>query len=215
MGKSISIKRLADDTDPSGSRWAAVRQLCCRAANDGAGIAAGRWPLFGEIWIEPYRKLLPNWSYVALLDERVIGYLTGCPDTASFARREFVRCTLPLLRQIVIGCFRGDSYGQRFARQQLGLEKSVARCFPMPVRRQIAAAFPAHLHMNVDSDYRHSGVGTRLLTHYVDDLRRVRIPGVHLFCGGTPVPFYTRVGFCELAVTQVRGHDVHAMTLSL
>ena len=215
MDKSISIKRLSADSDSSGLQWAAVRELCCRAANNDAGIAAERWPLFGEIWIEPYRKLLSDWSYVALFDARVVGYLTGCPDTASFARRQFVRCTLPLLRQIFFGRFRGDSYGQRFARQQLGLEKSAARCFPRPVRRQIAAAFPAHLHMNVASEYRHGGVGTRLLMHYVDDLRRLRIPGVHLYCGGVPVPFYTHLGFCELAVTRVRGHDVHAMALSL
>ena len=215
MDKSLLIQRLSAHTDPSGARWAAIRELCCRAANDGAGIASERWSLFGEIWIEPYRKLLPDWSYAALLEERIIGYLTGCPDSASFARRQFVRCTLPLLRQVVFGRFRGDSYGQRFARQQLGLEKSVGRCFPRAVRRQLAAAFPAHLHMNVDSDYRNAGVGTRLLTHYVDDLRRARIPGVHLYCGGVPVPFYTRAGFCELAVTRVRGHDVHAMTLSL
>ena len=215
MDKSITIKRLSADTDPRGSQWAAVRELCCRAASDGAAIAAGRWPLFGEIWIEPYRELLSDWTYVALLEERVVGYLTGCPDTASFARRQFVHCTLPLLRQIVFGRFRGDSYGKRFARQQLGLEKSAVRCFPRPVRRQIAAAFPAHLHMNVDADYRHAGVGTRLMMHYVDDLRRVRIPGVHLYCGGVPVPFYTRLGFCELAVIRVRGHAVHAMGLSL
>jgi GNAT superfamily N-acetyltransferase len=215
MVESISIKRLSADTDPSGSQWAAVRELCCRTANDGAAIAAERWPLFGEIWIEPYRQLLPDWTYVAVVEGRVVGYLTGCPDTATFARRQFVRCTMPLLPHIVFGRFRGDSYGKRFARQQLGLEKSVERRFPLPARRQIAAAFPAHLHMNVDADYRHGGVGTRLMMQYVDDLQRVQIPGVHLFCGGVPVPFYTRMGFCELAVTPVRGQNVHAMGLSL
>jgi hypothetical protein len=46
-------------------------------------------------------------------------------------------------------------------------------------------------------------------------LRRVRIAGVHLFCGGVAVPFYTRMGFCGLAAAPVRGHDVHAMGLSL
>jgi len=67
MVESISIKRLSADTDSSGSQWAAVRELCCRTANDGAAIAAERWPLFSEIWIEPYRELLPNWTYVAIV----------------------------------------------------------------------------------------------------------------------------------------------------
>ena len=86
MDKSISIKRLSADSDSSGSQWAAVRELCCRAANNGAGIAAERWPLFGEIWIEPYRKLLSDWSYVALferesgrLSDRLPRYRELCP----------------------------------------------------------------------------------------------------------------------------------------
>lgn len=69
--------------------------------------------------------------------------------------------------------------------------------------------------MNVDSDHRRDGIGTRLIARYVDDLRRARIAGVHLFCGGVPVPFYTRMGFCDLAATPVRGHNVHAMGLRL
>ena len=69
--------------------------------------------------------------------------------------------------------------------------------------------------MNVDAGYRRSAIGTRLIERFVDDLRQQQIPGVHLLCGGGPVPFYTRMGFCELAATSVRGHHVHAMGLSL
>lgn len=195
--------------------WPAVSELCCRTGNDGAPIPAERWELFGKIWIEPYRLLAPVWTYVALADGAVIGYLTGCPDSTRFARGYFMRCALPLIGQTFFGRFRHDSFGRRFARQVLWLERSALRCFPWSVRRALPRLYPAHLHMNVDAAYRRSGVGTRLLQRYCEDLRRAGIPAVHLFCGAAPVLFYQRNGFQELATVSVRGHPVHAMALEL
>jgi GNAT superfamily N-acetyltransferase len=215
MTNEISIERISAQPVADKPVWAAVGELCCRTGNDGAPIPNERWALFERVWIEPYRVLVPAWSYVALADRRVIGYLTGCPDTSAFALKCFVRCTLPLVRQIVFGRYRGDAYGNRFARQALRLETSVARSFARPVRRRLPRHYPAHLHMNVDADFRRAGVGARLMASFVADLRQQRVPGVHLFCGPRPVPFYTRAGFNELAVSSVRGHPVHAMVLSL
>ena len=215
MFDGILIKKLATHPHVDLATWAAVRDLCCRTGNNGDPIPAQRWELFGKIWIEPYQVLMPEWSYVALADRRVVGYLTGCPDSASFSRRRFVLCTLPLLAQIAFRRFRTEASGRRFMRQSLWMERSVDRSFSRPERRQIRRGFPAHLHMNVDAGYRRSAIGTRLIERFVDDLRQQQIPGVHLFCGGGPVPFYTRMGFCELAATSVRGYHVHAMGLSL
>ena len=215
MVDGILIKKLATNPHVDLTTWAAVRNLCCHTGNDGEPIPARRWELFGKIWIEPYQVLIPEWSYVALADRRVVGYLTGCPDTASFSRRSLVRCTLPLLAQIAFGRFHADGYGRRFMRQALWVEKNTDRSFPRPIRRQLLAQFPAHLHMSIEAGRRRSGIGKRLIEQFVDDLRHRQISGVHLFCGGVPVPFYTRMGFCELAVVAVRGNRVHAMGLSL
>ena len=100
MGNEISIERISAKLDAERSIWKLVGELCCRTGNGGDPIANERWEIFERIWIEPYRVLRPEWSYVALADQRVIGYLTGCPHTARFAQRCFVRCTLPLLWQI-------------------------------------------------------------------------------------------------------------------
>lgn len=215
MGNKISIERISTElvTDPS--IWTAVRDLCCRTGDGGDPISTERWELFARIWIEPYRVLMPEWSYVALADQRVVGYLTGCPDTSRFARNYFVRCALPLLGQIVFGRYRGDPYGKRFARQTLWLETSAVRSFPRPIRYRLLRQFPAHLHMNVDAEFRRGGVGRRLIERFIQDLRQRRVPGVHLFCGAAPVPFYTRMDFSELAVVSVRGNLVHAMVLQL
>lgn len=215
MKKKISIERISAELDTDRPIWAAVGDLCCRTGDGGDPIPNERWELFTRIWIEPYRVLMPEWSYVALADRRVVGYLTGCPDTARFARRCFVRCTLPLLRQVVCGRYRGDAYGKRFARQALRLENSPERSFPKPIRRRLLRQFPAHLHMNVDAEFRRGGVGRRLIDRFIQDLRQRRVSGVHLFCGAAPVPFYTCVDFHELAVISVRGNPVYAMVLRL
>ncbi len=214
MNQQIEIERLTDGVT-SVPLWTAVREICCRTGNDGAAIPAERWEIFGRIWIEPYRLLASDWTYVAFANGAAVGYLTGCPDTVSFARRHFIHCALPLIGQSVFGRYRHDGYGRRFARQALWLERSALRSFPWALRRALPRSHPAHLHMNVDADYRRSGVGTHLLQRYCDDLRRAGIPAVHLFCGAAPVPFYRRNGFRELAAVAVRGHPVHAMALDL
>lgn len=215
MDNQILIERIAANPAAERSIWTAVGDLCCRTGDGGDPLATERWALFERIWIEPYRVLLPEWSYVALADRRVVGYLTGCPDTAAFTRNYFIRCALPLVLQVVCGRYCGDPYAKRFARQTLRLETSAVGSFSRPVRRQLPRQFPAHLHMNVDIDYRRAGVGRRLVERYIDDLRQRRIPGVHLFCGAAPVPFYTRMGFGEVAVVSVRGNPVYAMGLRL
>lgn len=215
MKKKISIERISAELDTDRPIWAAVGDLCCRTGDGGDPISVERWELFARIWIEPYRVLMPEWCYVALVDGRVVGYLTGCPDNSNFAWRRFVWCTAPLLWQIAFGRYHGDAYGKRFARQALRLENSPERSFPTPIRRRLLRQFPAHLHMNVDTEFRRGGVGRRLIERFIQDLRRRRVSGVHLFCGAAPVPFYTRVDFHELAVVSVRGSPVYAMVLQL
>jgi len=215
MRNPVSIERISAAVETEPSIWTDVRELCCRTGNDGNPIPIERWELFGRIWIDPYRVLIPDWSYVALADRRVVGYLTGCPDTSHFARQCFIRCALPLLWHIAFGRYRGDPYGRGYARRAMWLETSAVRSFPRLTRRRLLRQFPAHLHMNVEADFRQHGVGTGLVERFVEDLRQRQLSGVHLFCGAAPVPFYTRVGFSELAAAHVRGRTVHVMVLSL
>jgi len=80
-GASVLVRAAKSPAD-----WQAVRSLCCRTGNGGDPIDPTRWPLFAELWIGPYQRLVPEWTYVAEMDGRMVGYLTGCPDTAAFRR---------------------------------------------------------------------------------------------------------------------------------
>jgi hypothetical protein len=83
---SITTRRLALDRPAESPLWAEIRTLCCRTGDNGGPIAKERWEFFAKLWVEPYERFLPEWTYVALFEESVVGYLTGCPDSRKFAR---------------------------------------------------------------------------------------------------------------------------------
>ena len=64
--------------------------------------------------------------------------------------------------------------------------------------------FPAHLHINFHPDSRGKGFGSLLVKHYLDDLLKNSIYGVHLVTSedAPNVSFYGRLGFkCTLKRT--------------
>jgi GNAT superfamily N-acetyltransferase len=211
----ITIRRLTVNRESERAIWHAIGELCCRTGNNGEPIAPERWQLFAKIWIEPYEKQLPDWTYVVEADGEVIGYLTGCPDSKKFTRRNVWRSTVPLLADILFGRFRGQADARAFARRAFGLTPSVERCFPSHVRRRILSAYPAHLHINVDARWRGGGVGRRLCQAFFADLRAQGIAGVHLYCGADPLKFYIRLGFDELSTMRLGAASVHLLGIKI
>jgi GNAT superfamily N-acetyltransferase len=190
--------------------WRAVRELCCATGDAGDPIVAERWPFFAELWIGPYQRLLPEWTYVAAVEDRVVGYLTGCPATRSFERARALAVTLPLLARVALGRYGWTSDARRFVRQALGLAPPEAR-FPAALHQELGTRYPAHLHMNVAAGFRRSGIGGALLRRYLADLADRGVPGVHLFCGPGPLGFYARAGFTELAAVDLPRLRVYAL----
>ena len=68
---------------------------------------------------------------------RVVGYLTGCPDSARFRRARAVAWAIPLLLRIAIGRYPRSADARRFAGQSLGLvaepERRLRRTLPARV----------------------------------------------------------------------------------
>jgi hypothetical protein len=196
----------------TGPDWLAVRELCCRTGDGGAPIDRARWPLFAELWVGQYQRLAPAWTYVAEADGRVVGYLTGCPDTAAFRRARRLRVTLPLLLRVAAGRFTWNADARRLVRlafrRTRGVESRLAAALPPGLLR----SYPAHLHMNVDAGWRRQRIGAALLARYTADLATAHVPGVHLICGAAPRPFYLREGFGDLGSIEVSpGRRIHAL----
>lgn len=208
---SITTRRLSPDREVEKASWVAIRELCCRTGDNGHAIAKERWDFFPRIWIDPYEKLVPQWTYVALVRETIVGYLTGCPDSRKFSRSKAWRVTFPLLMQIGFGRYRNTAGAREFARRALGLRKRAERSFPRRSHQSIVAFYPAHLHVNVEAGYRRMGIGRRLIESYLVDLRLQGVAGVHLYCGADPVEFYRRLGFEVIEVAQFQNGVVFAL----
>lgn len=70
--------------------------------------------------------------------------------------------------------------------------------------------FPAHLHVNLTKRARGSGTGGRLVDAFCDQLRALKIGGVHVVTsqGARNVAFYQRLGFEERGQHAVNGNVV-------
>lgn len=198
MGSSDIVVRRLSGARAERNCWRFVRELCCDTGDNGDPVAPGRREFFSRVWIEPYEKLLPEWTYVAEDDGVVVGYLTGCPDTAKFTKAKRWRSTLPLLAAIALGRYRGTSDAGAFLRRATSRVPSLEERVSGELKQVVESDYPAHLHMNVAARHRGSGIGRRLIERYVGDLRAAAVPGVHLFCGPEPAGFYSRQGFREL-----------------
>ena len=209
--KTIRVRRLSSGMGKEAADWHAVYELCCRTGNGGTPIARDRWEFFGRLWVEPYKNIFPQWTYVAEAESAIIGYLTGCPDTLAFAKVKFWSFSLPLLVDVIRGRYRRNQDARRFVRRIFGLEKGPERVFPRGLSRKIRQDYPAHLHMNVEAGWRGSGVGTELVEKFFSDLRSAGIPAVHLYCGADPLEFYRHLGFTELAKITFCGAVIHVV----
>ncbi|HEY7168045.1 MAG TPA: GNAT family N-acetyltransferase [Candidatus Binatia bacterium] len=213
--KIIAVKRLSPRSSEQRQEWREIRDLCCRTANAGAPIATERWPLFGRIWIGPYERIVPQWTYAAVAEDTVVGYLTGCPDTRRFARGRFWKSSLPLVVEILSGSYARSADRNNFVRQFFRLAKTPEESFPAEFREELATRYPAHLHINVEASFRSQGIGARLIEIFFSDLRNAGVAGVHLYCGAGPVSFYRKCGFEELMTIDVREASVYALGVRL
>jgi GNAT superfamily N-acetyltransferase len=192
--------------------WQAVRSLCCRTGNGGASIDPARWPLFAELWIGPYQRLVPEWTFVAETDGRVVGYLTGCPDTIAFRRARRFRVTLPLLIAVAGGRYAWNTDARRTVALALGLRRGTESRLAPRLPEGFNRTYAAHLHMNVETECRRHGIGARLIERYARDLQAAGVSGIHLLCGAEPRRFYARNGFTDVAALEVSpGRWVYVM----
>ncbi|HEX4047473.1 MAG TPA: GNAT family N-acetyltransferase [Elusimicrobiota bacterium] len=169
--------------------WPAIESVCARTGLAGSPVEEDERGAFVEHWIRPYRELRPDWTWIAVCDKAVIGYLTGCPDTPAFEKeRRRVYDPAPDSRDF----------------------------FPEAVRLKLWAEHPGHLMMNVLADYRGMGAGAKLLEAFFAGLKRSKIPSAHLFCGPGAHVVFERLSFREAAsVAPAPGIVLRAMTRSV
>ena len=129
---------------------------------------------FLDLFVAYYTDYEPDYAWVAEAGGQVVGYLTGCPDTARH-RRLLLHPILPrLLLHFLAGRYR---VGRRTWRYIGRLALAALRGEFPPADH---AACPAHLHINVAAGWRGQGLGKQLMAEYLAQLRAEGVPGVYL-----------------------------------
>ena len=130
--------------------------------------------LFIDLLYRYYTEEEPEYAWAASVDDRVVGFLVGCPDTRRRHKRMMSRHLPRILGKAVSGRYRLGRRTWQYLKAQLrGAVSADSPAVDL-------GAYPAHLHMNVDASFRGRGIGRRLLTAYLAQLRALGICGVHL-----------------------------------
>lgn len=130
--------------------------------------------------------------WVAEKDGKVVGFLAGSVD----AHRQQEWSSFHIYPGIALGIIRGK-YTIRWKTIQY-----VADLVGQAIRGELPSTdterFPAHLHINVTSDFRGLGMGRQLLEAYHSQLRSLGVKGVHLHTTDQNVSackLYEKVGY--------------------
>ena len=148
--------------------------------------------LFCDIFYSYYTDLEPEHCWVACAQKEVVGFLTGCVNTAT-QRRLWARKILPVITGRIL---RGD---YRIGRKTLRYTwKVVLSAMRSEFTHVNVALYPAHLHINLAVDWRGRGLGRGLMEAYLEQLRQLGVPGVYLDTSSenaTACILYEKMGF--------------------
>ncbi|WP_040834568.1 GNAT family N-acetyltransferase [Nocardia brevicatena] len=169
------------------------------------------------VYLDPYMDVEPESLFVAEQDGMLVGYLTGCVDSAAFPD-ESVRLEQVIRRHRLVFRRRSTAF---FARAMVDAIGAAVRRVPT-AGDFTDARWPAHLHINVAPEARGTGAADGLMQRWFERLREVGSPGCHLQTlveNTRAVRFFERMGFrahgSEPLVPglRYRGARVHQRTM--
>ncbi len=162
-----------------------------------------------DAMVEYYLRFEPGWAFVAEepSTRRIVGYITGCPDTSQRNLRAVTwsspRLAASFLRHGLL--FRWAALRLAFAGLPSLLQDLVRRAPGFDLRR-----YPAHLHMAVHPAHHRRGIGGTLLRALLGKLAGAGLPGVHLETTNrhaAAIVMYEKNGFREIARHSTRLFD--------
>jgi len=160
--------------------------------------------LFCDAFIRYYTDYEAHYAWVACFKDQVVGYLTGCVDTAAQRKRYLRQTITPLVGRVLQGSYQLGSKTWYYARSMLA---GVMRKEHPQVNYE---EYPAHLHINVEAAARGQGLGQKLVKAYLDQISGLGIRGVYLDTTNlneAACRLYERKGFQLLASRPTRVWD--------
>jgi ribosomal protein S18 acetylase RimI-like enzyme len=173
----------------------ALYQICLRTGASGADASALYHDpeLLGHYYAAPYAVFEPDLCFVLTREGAPCGYILGARDTAAFGER-CEREWFPVLRARYPLPAPDDQSPDAQIIRSFHAGRKASNSFP---------SYPAHLHIDILPEGQGQGRGRALMHTFLDRLRELGIPGVHLGVGTAnrgAVEFYRRVGFEPIEV---------------
>jgi len=165
--------------------------ICLRTADSGRDASAlYRDPaLMGHLFAAPYAVAEPDLCFILTAGGTPSGYILGTRDTRAFARWCASEWFPALYARYPLPAADDDSPDAHAVR-------SIYR--GQPGHSEIADAYPAHLHIDILPVGQRQGMGRRMMATFLDRLRALGVPGVHLGVGKRnpgAIHFYEHMGF--------------------
>ena len=202
-----------DETDRS-----ELRALFARAG-DGAppGSFWGHPDAEASVYLDPYMDIEPDSLFVAEVDGALVGYLTGCLDSAAFPS-EGARMELAIRK-----------YRLALRPQSMAFfGRAIADTVRTKIQKELATEdfddprWPSHLHINVAPEARGTGAGSALMEAWFDRWTQAGSPGCHLQTlveNPGAIRFFQRMGFTAYGPTPLvpgvryNGKRLHQQTM--
>ncbi len=173
---------------------AAVHRIAADTAFFGEPVEAflADRQLFVDLFYAYYTDMEARSGWVACVGPQVVGFLMGCVDTRAHSRK-WVRNYLPLILSRLLR--RHYRLGKLTRRYAIALARAGLRGeFP----HADLTMYPAHFHLNMEARWRGQGGGRCLIEAYLNQLRQLQVPGVHLnttSLNEAACQLYVRLGF--------------------
>ena len=173
----------------------ALYEVCLRTGDAGED-ATSRFEdprLLGEVYVGPYLMMPSGIGFIAVEDRVPSGYALAAVDTRRF-EAECEAEWWPALRarhpQPVVDDLSTDD-----------AEIIALIHDPESPPDEVAARYPAHLHIDLLPVLQGRGLGREMMSRLLDELRARNVPGVHLGVDARnqrAVGFYEHLGFDHL-----------------
>lgn len=153
----------------------AVRRLYADTAFFGEPVEAyfEDRELFADLGVEVYLQAFSEHVLVAEAASEVVGYVLGSPEGDGAVHRQVVRRAPVVAARILRGRYR---LGRRTFTYFVDNMLAGARGGLLEIRDPL---YPANLHINLSRGYRGRGLGSGLLSAYLEHLRQRGVAGVH------------------------------------
>ena len=169
-------------------------------------------------YLDPYIEHCPDTLFLAEAGGGLVGYLTGCPDSALLPGED-ERLTQAMIRHKVMLRPRSVPF---FARSLFDVARAKVLGVEVASGEGVDQRWPAHLHINLVPEARGTGAANELMAAWQSWLTHAGSPGCHLQTlveNTRATRFFEKCGFSPRGSTPLvpgvrfRGQRVHQQTM--